>query len=88
MYRLGLHLTLRSGREAFTRLVVTALAVAVGVAIMLAVLADFNAFKTTMTAPTGKAPRARYSAVATRRSATPSSGTTATTCTRARLLSG
>ena len=51
MYRLGLHLTLRSGREAFTRLVVTALAVAVGVAIMLAVLADFNAFKTTNDRP-------------------------------------
>ena len=51
MYRLGLHLTLRSGREAFTRLVVTAVAVAVGVAIMLAVLADFNAFKTTNNRP-------------------------------------
>ncbi len=51
MYRLGLHLTLRSGREAFTRLVVTAVAVAIGVAIMLAVLADFNAFKTTNDRP-------------------------------------
>ncbi|MGN6681228.1 MAG: FtsX-like permease family protein, partial [Streptosporangiaceae bacterium] len=44
MYRLGLRLTLRSGREAFVRLLVTAVAVAIGVAIMLAVLADFNAF--------------------------------------------
>jgi hypothetical protein len=51
MYRLGLHLTLRSGREALTRLVVTAVAVAIGVAIMLAVLADFNAFKTTNNRP-------------------------------------
>ncbi|HEX9064724.1 MAG TPA: FtsX-like permease family protein [Streptosporangiaceae bacterium] len=44
MYRLGLRLTLRSGREPFARLVVTAVAVAIGVAIMLAVLADFHAF--------------------------------------------
>jgi hypothetical protein len=47
MYRLGLRLTLRSGHEPFVRLVVTAVAVAIGVAIMLCVLADFNAFKTT-----------------------------------------
>jgi hypothetical protein len=51
MYRLGLQLTLRSGREAFVRLLVTAVAVAIGVAIMLAVLADFNAFKTTNNRP-------------------------------------
>jgi hypothetical protein len=51
MYRLGLRLTLRSGREPFVRLLVTAAAVAVGVAIMLAVLADFNAFKTTNNRP-------------------------------------
>ena len=47
MYRLGLHLSLRSGREPFVRLLVTAVAVAIGVAIMLAVLADFHAFQTT-----------------------------------------
>ncbi len=47
MYRLGLHLTLRSGREPFVRLLVTAVAVAIGVAIMLSVLADFHAFQTT-----------------------------------------
>jgi hypothetical protein len=47
MYRMGLRLTLRSGREPFIRLIVTAAAVAVGVAIMLAVLADFNAFRVT-----------------------------------------
>ena len=47
MYRLGLRLTLRSGREAVIRLLVTACAVAVGVAIMLSVLADFHAFEVT-----------------------------------------
>ena len=51
MYRLGLRLTLRSGREPFVRLVVTAVAVAIGVAIMLAVLADFHAFTTTNDRP-------------------------------------
>ena len=51
MYRLGLHLTLRSGREPFVRLLVTAVAVAIGVAIMLAVLADFHAFQTTNNRP-------------------------------------
>ena len=51
MVRLGLRLTLRSGREALTRLVVTSAAVAVGVAIMLAVLADFHAFEVTGSRP-------------------------------------
>ena len=51
MYRLGLHLTLRSGREPFVRLLVTAVAVAIGVAIMLSVLADFHAFQTTNNRP-------------------------------------
>lgn len=51
MYRLGLRLTLRSGREPFVRLVVTAVAVAIGVAIMLAVLADFRAFQVTNNRP-------------------------------------
>jgi hypothetical protein len=51
MYRLGLQLTLRSGREPFVRLIVTAVAVAIGVAIMLAVLADFHAFTTTNNRP-------------------------------------
>jgi uncharacterized membrane protein YgcG len=51
MYRLGISLTLRSGREALVRLVVTAAAVAVGVAIMLAVLADFHAFQVTNNRP-------------------------------------
>jgi hypothetical protein len=47
MVRFGLRLTLRGGREGLVRLIVTAAAVAVGVAILLAVLADFNAFRTT-----------------------------------------
>ena len=51
MYRLGLRLTLRSGREPFVRLLVTAVAVAIGVAIMLGVLADFHAFTTTSNRP-------------------------------------
>jgi ABC-type antimicrobial peptide transport system permease subunit len=45
MVRLGLRLTLRSGREALVRLIVTATAVAIGVTVLLAVLADFNAFR-------------------------------------------
>jgi hypothetical protein len=44
MVRLGLQLTLRSGREALVRLVITAAAVAVGVALLLGVLAEFHAF--------------------------------------------
>ena len=47
MYRLGLRLTLRSGKEALTRLLVTMAAVAAGVTILLAVLADFHAFQYT-----------------------------------------
>jgi hypothetical protein len=45
MLRLGLRLTLRSGREALVRLVITAAAVAVGVALLLGVLAEFHAFE-------------------------------------------
>ena len=45
MLRLGLQLTLRSGREALVRLVVTTVAVAVGVALLLGVLAEFHAFQ-------------------------------------------
>ena len=51
MFRLGIRLTLRSGREPFVRLAVTAVAVAVGVAIMLAVLADFHAFRASNNRP-------------------------------------
>jgi hypothetical protein len=45
MLRLGLQLTLRSGREALVRLLITAAAVAVGVALLLVVLAEFHAFQ-------------------------------------------
>jgi hypothetical protein len=45
MLRLGLQLTLRSGREALVRLAVTTVAVAVGVALLLGVLAEFHAFQ-------------------------------------------
>ena len=45
MLRLGLRLTLHSGREALVRLMITAAAVAVGVALLLGVLAEFHAFQ-------------------------------------------
>jgi hypothetical protein len=45
MFRLGLRLTLRSGREGLVRLLITAGAVAVGVALLLGVLAEFHAFQ-------------------------------------------
>jgi FtsX-like permease family protein len=45
MLRLALRLALHSGREAFVRLLVTMVAVAAGVAILLSVLADFHAFQ-------------------------------------------
>jgi hypothetical protein len=44
--RFGLHLTLRGGREAVVRLVVTAVAVALGVGLLLATLASVNAVDT------------------------------------------
>jgi hypothetical protein len=49
--RLGLQLTLHSGREAFVRLLVTAAAVAVGVALLLGVLAEFHAFQANASQP-------------------------------------
>src|SRR5260370_42709293 len=45
MVRLGLQLTLRSGREVFTRLLLTTIAVALGVAVLLGVFAEFHAFQ-------------------------------------------
>ena len=45
MLRLGLRLALSGGRETMVRLAVTAAAVAVGVALLLAVLAEFHAFQ-------------------------------------------
>jgi FtsX-like permease family len=51
MYRLGLRLVANSGRETFVRLLATAAAVAVGVAILLGVLAEFHAFQATSNRP-------------------------------------
>lgn len=48
MIPLGLRLALRGGREALTRLVLTALSVALGVGVMLGVLAEFHAYNTTI----------------------------------------
>jgi hypothetical protein len=45
MLGFGLRLTLRSGREALVRLLLTTIAVAAGVAVLLCVFADFNAFE-------------------------------------------
>ncbi|TVZ06836.1 FtsX-like permease family protein [Trebonia kvetii] len=45
MLRLGFQLTLHSGREALVRLLITAAAVAVGVALLLGVLAEYHAFQ-------------------------------------------
>ena len=51
MLRLGLRLTLHSGREAMVRLLITAAAVAVGVALLLGVLAEFHAFQADASQP-------------------------------------
>jgi FtsX-like permease family len=51
MIRLGVQLVLASGREALTRLLVIAVAVAVGVALLLAVLAEFHAFQADSSRP-------------------------------------
>jgi hypothetical protein len=45
MFRFGLRMSLRGGREAATRLALTTLAVAIGVALLLCVLADFHAYQ-------------------------------------------
>ncbi len=47
MVRLGLQLTLRSGREALMRALMIAVAVAVGVTVLLAVFADYHAYEAT-----------------------------------------
>lgn len=51
MLRLSTRLAIAGGREGRVRLVVTAVAVAIGVAILLAVLADFHAFQVTNNRP-------------------------------------
>ncbi|MFI9162705.1 FtsX-like permease family protein [Kitasatospora aureofaciens] len=47
MFRLGLQLALQGGKEALTRLLLIASAVAIGVAVLLSVLADFHGFQST-----------------------------------------
>lgn len=59
MYRLGLRLVVKSGREALLRFVVTSLAVGVGVAILLAVLAEFHAFQATSSRPSWESTRGK-----------------------------
>ncbi len=51
MLRFGLHLTLRTGREALTRMVVTAGAVAMGVSLLLSVLGLYHAYQATIDRP-------------------------------------
>ena len=51
MYRLGLRLILKGGREALVRLLLTTVAVAIGVTILLGVLADFHAYQKTSNRP-------------------------------------
>jgi hypothetical protein len=51
MYRLGLQLALKGGREALVRLLLTAFAVAIGVTILLGVFAEFHAFQKTSNRP-------------------------------------
>jgi hypothetical protein len=51
MRRLGLRLALRSGREALVRLVLTIIAVAIGVTVLLGVFAEFHAFQVTSRRP-------------------------------------
>jgi hypothetical protein len=45
MFRLGLRLVLRTGKESLARLVLIACAVAIGVVLLLVVLADFHGFQ-------------------------------------------
>ena len=44
MLRLGLRLSLHSGKEALTRFILTTVAVGIGTAVLFAVFAEFNAF--------------------------------------------
>ncbi|HEY6790409.1 MAG TPA: FtsX-like permease family protein, partial [Trebonia sp.] len=51
MIRLGLRLALRSGREGLVRLVIMTVAVGIGVAMLLGVLAEFHAFQAQSSQP-------------------------------------
>jgi hypothetical protein len=65
MVRLGLRLSLRSGREALIRLVLTTLAVALGATLLLAVFAEFHAFQVTSRRPSWESTVAAQGAVST-----------------------
>lgn len=64
MSRLGIRLTLRSGREALVRLLVTMAAVAIGVAVLLSVLADYHAYQVTSRRPSWESTSGAQSAPA------------------------
>ncbi len=51
MFRLGLRLSLQGGREALVRLAVITAAVAVGVAVVLSILADYRGYQTVLDRP-------------------------------------
>ncbi len=59
MFRFGLRMSLRGGREAATRLALTTFAVAIGVALLLCVLADFHAYQVSSNGRAGNAPGPR-----------------------------
>jgi hypothetical protein len=54
----GLRLTLRGGREALVRLMVTALSVAIGVGLLLSVLAMYHAYRDAVASPCWQCPPA------------------------------
>ncbi len=58
MIRLGLHLVLRSGREALVRFLAMVLAVAVGAFILLGLLAEFHGFQAAAKTPSWSSTRA------------------------------
>ncbi|MFC1401129.1 MULTISPECIES: FtsX-like permease family protein [Streptacidiphilus] len=51
MFRLGLRLSLQGGREALVRLAAIVAAVALGVAVVLSILADYNGYQTLLDRP-------------------------------------
>ncbi len=51
MLRFGMHMSLRSGREALVRLLVTALSVAIGVGLLLSALAMYHAYRDALAKP-------------------------------------
>ncbi len=64
MLRLGLQLTLRSGREALGRALMIAVAVAIGVTVLLSVFADYHAYQAVNSRPCWECTQAAPSNVA------------------------